>query len=63
MLFLKRLETKGQKGIFSIGEKVMEGLKTYPWPGNIRELENLMERAYILGSPLIEDRKIDFQGA
>ena len=49
MLFLRKLETKGQKGILSIGEKVMEGLKAYPWPGNIRELENLMERAYILG--------------
>jgi DNA-binding NtrC family response regulator len=49
MLFLRKLETKGQKGITSIDEKVMEGLKAYPWPGNIRELENLMERAYILG--------------
>ena len=51
MLFLKRQETKGQKGILSIDGKVLEGLKTYAWPGNIRELENLMERAYILGSP------------
>jgi len=49
MLFLKNLEAKGQKGILSIGKKVMEGFKLYPWPGNIRELENLMERAYILG--------------
>ncbi len=48
-LFLKKLEIKGQKGIVSIDPKVMEGLRTYPWPGNIRELENLMERAYILG--------------
>ncbi|MCF8127453.1 MAG: sigma 54-interacting transcriptional regulator [Deltaproteobacteria bacterium] len=49
-LFLKNLEVKGQKGILSIGKNVMEGLRAYPWPGNIRELENLMERAYILGS-------------
>ena len=49
MLFLKKLEAKGQKGIISVANKVMEGLKRYPWPGNIRELENLMERAYILG--------------
>ena len=49
MLFLKKLEAKGQKGIINVANKVMEGLKRYPWPGNIRELENLMERAYILG--------------
>ncbi len=48
-LFLKKLEMKGQKGIVSIDKQVMDGLKAYHWPGNIRELENLMERAYILG--------------
>jgi len=26
----------------------MEAFCAYPWPGNIRELENLVERAYIL---------------
>jgi len=31
-------------------KQVMEALMTYSWPGNIRELENLMERAYILES-------------
>ncbi len=56
MLFLKNLEGKGQKGILAIDEKVMEGLKSYTWPGNIRELENLMERAYILGkAPLLSE--------
>ena len=27
---------------------VLEALNNYSWPGNIRELENLIERAYIL---------------
>jgi DNA-binding NtrC family response regulator len=27
---------------------VLEALSRYSWPGNIRELENLIERAYIL---------------
>jgi formate hydrogenlyase transcriptional activator len=26
----------------------MDGLKKYPWPGNIRELQNFIERAVIL---------------
>lgn len=58
-LFLERLETKGQKGIQAISDRVMEGLRTYSWPGNIRELENIMERAYILGKPP-ELRECDF---
>lgn len=28
----------------------MESLQRYPWPGNIRELENVIERAVILSS-------------
>lgn len=30
-----------------IPQRTMEALKRYPWPGNIRELENLIERAVI----------------
>ncbi len=42
----------------------MKGLKTWEWPGNIRELENLIERAVILTrgrsleAPLSELRKV-----
>ena len=38
------------KPINSISEDVFNELKSYPWPGNIRELENLVERAVILAS-------------
>jgi len=48
-LFLRRLDKAGGKGIRSIDPQVMESLKRYPWPGNIRELENVIERAYVLG--------------
>ncbi|MBI9085857.1 MAG: sigma-54-dependent Fis family transcriptional regulator [Desulfobacterales bacterium] len=48
--FLDRLNTLYDKEIRKVHPMVMEALKTYDWPGNIRELENLMERSYILES-------------
>jgi len=46
--FLKKLSKDFQKNINDIHPQVKEALKKYSWPGNIRELENLLERAYIL---------------
>jgi DNA-binding NtrC family response regulator len=46
--FLKRMNRENQKEINDIDSQAMDALKRYPWPGNIRELENLVERAYIL---------------
>ncbi len=46
--FLKKLSKDFQKDINGIHPQVKEALKKYSWPGNIRELENLLERAYIL---------------
>ncbi|MGE5653987.1 MAG: sigma-54-dependent transcriptional regulator [Bacillota bacterium] len=38
-----------------VSEQAMTALKRYPWPGNIRELENVIERAVILaGSGKVE---------
>ena len=36
------------KNIETIPEETMDALKRWKWPGNIRELENLLERAVIL---------------
>ena len=47
-LFLKRLNKDIQKNIHAVEPRVTAALKGYAWPGNIRELENLVERAYIL---------------
>jgi len=46
--FLKKHEGKMVKKISNVESKVMDDLIMYDWPGNIRELENLIERAMIL---------------
>ena len=45
---LNRLSNEFQKDIRGVNPYVIEALERYAWPGNIRELENLLERAYIL---------------
>ena len=47
-IFLKRLNQFQQKQIEIVDPQVIDALMQYHWPGNIRELENLIERAYIL---------------
>jgi len=47
-VFLKKFNNLFQKEIRGINPEVMKAFKSYFWPGNIREMENLMERAYIL---------------
>ena len=43
------------RGVTRISEKGMEKLLEYSWPGNIRELENVVERSTILSpDPIIE---------
>jgi PAS domain S-box-containing protein len=46
--FVRNLSTKMGKEIETIPQHVMTALKTYPWPGNIRELRNVIERAVII---------------
>jgi DNA-binding NtrC family response regulator len=46
--FIERLNRFYAKGIRDIHPEVLDAFAAYDWPGNIRELENLIERAYIL---------------
>ncbi|MBC8316820.1 MAG: sigma-54-dependent Fis family transcriptional regulator [Desulfobulbaceae bacterium] len=47
-VFLNRLNKFDKKNIHDVHPQVTEASLNYSWPGNIRELENVMERAYIL---------------
>jgi len=46
--FTERYAKKLGKQITSIPNETLKALQEYPWPGNIRELENIIERAVIL---------------
>lgn len=47
-LFLERYTAKNRKDIKGFLPMVLHQFMSYPWPGNIRELENTVERAVIL---------------
>ncbi len=51
--FLARYGEKNKKSVSHIAEEAMELLKTYLWPGNIRELENAIERAVAMTNSAI----------
>lgn len=46
--FIKYYNQQFQKNITRINESVIQLLRQYSWPGNIRELRNVIERAVIL---------------
>lgn len=46
--FMKQFEDQYGKGPTQIDQEVMQRFVEYPWPGNIRELRNIMERAFLL---------------
>jgi transcriptional regulator with PAS, ATPase and Fis domain len=46
--FLHRHPVAADKGISSVSKQVMRLLIDYPWLGNIRELQNVLERAIVL---------------
>jgi len=46
--FIDRYARKAGKHIKRVNKKTLELLQSYPWPGNIRELQNVIERSVIL---------------
>ena len=60
MFFLSRFARRFGRSINGISQETMERLMNYNWPGNIRELQNLIERGVVLsnGSALTIDRNL-----
>jgi transcriptional regulator with GAF, ATPase, and Fis domain len=46
--FVRKFVTSFGKKIDRVSERMMTSLRRYQWPGNIRELEHVIERAVIL---------------
>src|SRR5271170_5408037 len=46
--FVRKYSQRLQRNIEYIPDEVMDALERYDWPGNIRELQNIVERAVIL---------------
>lgn len=46
--FLRRASTESGKNVLQFDEAALQQLQAYDWPGNIRELQNVIERAVVL---------------
>lgn len=54
--FINIYNRKSGKKVTWVSERVLESMMTYNWPGNIRELENIIERGVLLSKgATIED--------
>lgn len=48
--FIRKFNKRHNKNILGITTETMTYLRNYNWPGNIRELENFIERAFVIES-------------
>src|SRR6202048_3079256 len=48
--FIERFARKEGKSFQAVNKNCLDLLQSYPWPGNIRELQNVIERSSIISS-------------
>jgi len=46
--FLKKYGEKNRREVITLAPETLQAFRHYPWPGNIRELENIIERGVIV---------------
>ena len=54
---IRKLSIGGRSKINEVSHEAMEAMKAYNWPGNIRELRNVIERAMIVSNSSIIEQK------
>jgi two-component system response regulator PilR (NtrC family) len=57
--FLKKYSVAAQKSILRISQESLDALKAFEWPGNVRQLENAIERAVAM--EMGNELKVDFE--
>jgi two-component system, NtrC family, response regulator AtoC len=62
--FLKKFNRDLKKGVVGITPSAMEKITSYGWPGNVRQLENVLKRAMVLcqGEWILEDQLLFEKG-
>ncbi|HEX9902602.1 MAG TPA: sigma-54 dependent transcriptional regulator [Acidobacteriota bacterium] len=61
--FLQKYNKRAKKNVTSVTSRAIKALQDYDWPGNIRELENTVERAVVLSkTDLIELEDLVYHG-
>ncbi len=60
--FMRRMGRKMGKMLTEIEPETLRALKEHPWPGNVRDLQNVIERAAVLaqGNVLRVDWRLDY---
>ena len=61
--FVRKFAPRMNRHIETIPKETMEALTEWPWPGNIRELENLIERSVILSGGKVLNVPLPEMGA
>jgi transcriptional regulator with PAS, ATPase and Fis domain len=53
--FIDQFNEQGLRRVEAVSREAMEALLRYPWPGNIRELHNVIEYAFVVGEDAVLD--------
>ena len=47
-MFIAHYAAQNQREVLGVDEECLKALQTHPWPGNVRQLRNVIERAMIV---------------